>query len=567
MSQRLVIGSRGSELALWQARHIQQCLKEAHPGLEVIIEIITSKGDKIQDVPLAKIGSKGLFTKELEVALLDGSIDLAVHSLKDLPTELPPGLALGAVPRRENPQDAFVGRTAQSLAELAQGATVGTSSLRRRAQLLAARPDLNIVDLRGNVPTRIEKMSSEGMDAIILAAAGLIRLKMDQHISECLDHSTMLPAVSQGALGIEIRDNDSRVAGLVRVLHHDATFDVVTAERALLSGLGGGCQTPLGALCTTENDRLYLNARIVSPDGTQVFTVSLDGSKHAAAALGQQAAQDLLAQGADRIVAELDAGTEATGTPLQGKRIAITRAQDQSQKLTAALHGLGAEVISFPTIDVRAVTPDTEPPEASTCDWLIFTSVNGVRYFSQALEARGRNLDAFSRTSICAIGSGTSTLLQEMGLSVSLSPNTATAEELGKTLTALEGDLNGKNILLPRGNLARTTLPEILRTAGATVMESIVYETQCTAPDAAAVRAFLQQGLDAITFTSASTAENLATILGAEQWSELAGRCTIASIGPITTDALKAMGVPPTLEAEQHDIPGLVRALTKHFQG
>ena len=178
MENRLIIGSRGSALALWQAKYIQSQLQEAHSGLTVDIEVIASKGDKIQDVPLAKIGGKGLFTKELEVALLEGSIDLAVHSLKDLPTELPPGLALGAVPAREKAQDAFVGRTANTLEALPKGATVGTSSLRRRAQLLAARPDLNIVDLRGNVPTRIEKMSAQGMDAIILAAAGLIRLEM-----------------------------------------------------------------------------------------------------------------------------------------------------------------------------------------------------------------------------------------------------------------------------------------------------------------------------------------------------------------------------------------------------
>ena len=563
MTQRLVIGSRGSELALWQARYIQQRLKDAHAGLEVEIEIITSKGDKIQDVPLAKIGGKGLFTKELEVALLDGSIDLAVHSLKDLPTELPAGLALGAVPEREQAQDAFVGRTAQTLAELAEGATVGTSSLRRCAQLLAARPDLNIVDLRGNVPTRVEKLESEGMDAIILAAAGLIRLEMAEHISETLDHDVMLPAVSQGALGIEIRDNDPRVAELVGVLHDEATYNAVTAERALLSGLGGGCQTPLGASCVQTGDSLALKARIVSPDGTQVFDVALEGTAATAQDMGQAAAQALLAQGADVIVAALDAGTEATGTPLQGKHIVITRAKAQSEKLTQALEGLGAEVTAFPTIEVDAVTPEAPICEAAFCDWLIFTSANGVRYFQQALKNQGRQLEDFASVSICAIGTATASLLQELGLSVSLTPNTATAEELGKTLTALEGDLAGKRIVLPRGNLARTELPEHLREAGASVTEVVVYETRCTHPDEAAIAALMAATPDAVTFTSASTAENLATILGNEALAELAAKTRFASIGPVTTEALDILGYGPAIEAEQHDIPGLVRALTQ----
>ena len=251
--------------------------------------------------------------------------------------------------------------------------------------------------------------------------------------------------------------------------------------------------------------------------------------------------------------------------PLQGKRIAITRAKNQSRKLTQALEGLGAAVLSFPTIAVAGTTPESPIPLPEDCDWLVFSSANGVRYFAAALEATDRSLQDFAQVSICAIESATAETLQTLGMSVSLTPANATAEDVGETLAALEGGLTGKRILLPRGDLAKSTLPDRLRDAGAEVMECVVYTTTPAQPDAAAVSEFLDSAPNVITFTSASTAEHLVRILGPEAFDGLAAGCVLASIGPVTTQALLDLGHTPAIEAEQHDIPGLVRAITGYF--
>ncbi|MEN6603938.1 MAG: hydroxymethylbilane synthase, partial [Bryobacteraceae bacterium] len=258
----LVIGSRGSQLALWQAKWVAARLAEL--GVKTRIEIIKTTGDKITDVPLAQVGAKGLFTKEIEEALLDGRVDLAVHSLKDLPTEVPSGLTVAAIPAREDARDAMVGCT---LAALPQRARVGTSSLRRSAQLHSLRPDLTIEPLRGNLDTRIRKLTEVRYDAILLAAAGLKRLGWGDRVSELLPAGVMCPAVGQGALAIETRDDDGDAHQIVRRLDDAVTRAAVTAERALLGALGGGCQVPIGCHATVDADALKLTAIVASPDG------------------------------------------------------------------------------------------------------------------------------------------------------------------------------------------------------------------------------------------------------------------------------------------------------------
>src|SRR6266436_618808 len=257
----IVIGSRGSQLALWQARHVAALLAEL--GARTRLEIIKTTGDKITDVPLSQVGGKGLFTKEIEEALLDGSIDLAVHSLKDLPTELPEGLVLAAIPEREDPRDAMVGCT---LASLPLGAKVGTSSLRRAAQLRRLRPDLQVESIRGNLDTRLRKLDEGQYDAILLAAAGLKRLGWADRIAEILAPEVMCPAVGQGALAIETR---AAGAGFdaVQSLDHAATHAAVTAERGVLGALGGGCQVPIGAYATVSGNRMRVHAIVAAPDG------------------------------------------------------------------------------------------------------------------------------------------------------------------------------------------------------------------------------------------------------------------------------------------------------------
>jgi hydroxymethylbilane synthase len=293
----LTIGSRGSQLALWQARWIQARLESY--GVESRLEIIHTTGDKITDVPLSKVGTKGLFTKEIEEALLSGAIDLAVHSLKDMPTELPDGLTLAAIPEREDPRDALVGR---SLATLAQQARVGTSSLRRAAQLRARRPDLDIENIRGNLDTRLRKLDAGQYDAIVLASAGLRRLGWENRITELLDPQVMCPAVGQGALAVETRANGGAAEEIAKRLEHRESRIAVTAERAVLAALGGGCQVPIGAYATVDAGTVHLRAIIVSPDGTQIIRKESSGATGDAASIGGALGDELLAEGGRQIL-------------------------------------------------------------------------------------------------------------------------------------------------------------------------------------------------------------------------------------------------------------------------
>jgi hydroxymethylbilane synthase len=292
----LVIASRGSQLALWQAHWVERTLTAA--GHQCRIEIIKTTGDKITDVPLAKVGTKGLFTKEIEEALLDGRADLAVHSLKDLPTELPEGLVLAAVPEREDPRDAVVGKR---LADLPPGAKVGTSSLRRAAQLRALRPDLQVESVRGNLDTRLRKLDEGQYDAILLAAAGLKRLGWGDRIAEILPFEVMCSAVGQGALAIETRAAGAGYDACA-ALDHAATHAAVTAERGVLGALGGGCQVPIGAHATVENGRLRLMAMVASPDGLEIVRAEAEGPVAQAETIGRTLGAELLEHGASRIL-------------------------------------------------------------------------------------------------------------------------------------------------------------------------------------------------------------------------------------------------------------------------
>jgi hydroxymethylbilane synthase len=305
LNNRLVIGTRGSQLALWQANWVKASLETLHPGLTCDLNVIKTKGDKILDVPLAKVGGKGLFVKEIEEALLREEIDLAVHSMKDMPGELPPGLGIGAVPERETPVDVLISKNGLKLEELPQGAVIGTSSLRRGAQLLHARPDLDIKTLRGNVPTRIRKLREANLDAIILAAAGVKRMGMADQVTQELPVEVMLPAVGQGALCIETRAEDPRVMPLVSSLEHGPTRSAVTAERAFLQRLEGGCQVPIAAYATLKGKVITLASLVADLNGTRVIRSLRKGWTDGAVQLGVDAAEELLFRGAGAILDEL----------------------------------------------------------------------------------------------------------------------------------------------------------------------------------------------------------------------------------------------------------------------
>ena len=307
MPQPLKIGTRGSKLALWQANWVKTTLQTLFPVQPVELVVIKTRGDKILDVPLAKVGGKGLFVKELEEAIADGRADMAVHSMKDMPAVIPPGLTIGAVPERESPQDVLISRDRLTLSQLPSGARIGTSSLRRAAQLRRLRPDLQILPLRGNLDTRLKKLFSQGLDALVLAAAGVKRLGLDAKITEYLDTTVMLPSVGQGALCIETRIDDPRVGPLVGRLDHPATRTVVSGERAFLKRLEGGCQVPIAGLGRLEGARFVLDGLVAAVDGSKVFRDSLAGPHTDAARVGVRLAERLLDRGAGHLLAALKA--------------------------------------------------------------------------------------------------------------------------------------------------------------------------------------------------------------------------------------------------------------------
>jgi hydroxymethylbilane synthase len=309
MTRKFVIGTRGSDLALWQAEHVKSTLESEFPDRVFEKKIIRTTGDDQLDVALSKIGDKGLFTRQIEAELLSGSIDLAVHSLKDLQTEQPDGLVIGAVCKRETPNDIFVAKNGESIGDVRTGGRIATGSLRRRSQLLHFRPDLEIVEIRGNVPTRLRKFDESDLDGMVLAFAGVHRLGFDERISELIHFDIMLPAVGQGAVAVEVRDNDEEVLEVVRALEHRETRYSITAERSFLRTLEGGCQVPIGAYAGFDSGQLTLQGFVGSLDGSTTFREQIVGGADEAEALGRRLAERLIAEGAADLLA--DARVEA----------------------------------------------------------------------------------------------------------------------------------------------------------------------------------------------------------------------------------------------------------------
>jgi len=305
MREKIIIATRGSKLALWQAEWVREKILKIEPSLRVELLKIKTTGDKILDVPLAKVGGKGLFVKEIEEALIRKEADLAVHSMKDVPTELPEGLHLGAILIREDPRDAFISNRYKSFESLPKGAVIGTSSLRRSCQLLSIRGDLNIQTLRGNLDTRLRKLDEGQFDAIILASAGVKRLGFEKRISEIIPDEISLPAIGQGAVGIECRVDDDFINNLIRPLNHEETELCVRAERAVLRRLEGGCQVPIAAYSVLNGQRLYMRALVGSINGDRIIRADIEGLPEEAESLGKKLAEELLTKGAREILEEV----------------------------------------------------------------------------------------------------------------------------------------------------------------------------------------------------------------------------------------------------------------------
>ena len=576
----LKIGSRTSDLAMWQTNHVIARLQAAWPGLACRVEPFITQGDKTLDKPLPQIGGKGLFTAELESALRDGRIDLAVHSLKDLPVEDAPGLALGAILNRAPVADGLVARNGWTLATLPPGAIVGTSSNRRRAQLLAVRPDLRVESIRGNVQTRARKVAEGQYDATILAEAGLRRLEMADLVTEWLPLETMLPAPGQGALAVQCRADDPATLALLAAIEDEGVRTAVTTERPFLQALGGGCSAPIAAYAEinrgeAEGAEIFLRGLVGSVDGRTLIRVQ--GSGPDPAELAQQLAAQALALGAAALlengqlsIANRQSPIANRQSPLSGKRILVTRSPEQAQDFADSLAALGAEPVVFPVIQFEPLPTDL--PDPAAYDWLIFTSANAVDFFFERLETRDWRLKTISNLQspvsslpkIAAVGSATAVKLTALGVPVDFMPDEFTGEQLVLGL----GDVAGRRVLLPRAKIGRPEIVNLLRERGAVVDDVALYDTVTAVPTPAAL-AELEKGVDAITFTSPSSVRNFLQIVESRPQGflkPLGSTAVIACIGPVTAAEARQSGFTVHVIPEAYTIDGLIEALIRYWE-
>lgn len=547
---------------------------EHHPGLQVETVIIRTTGDRFVDTPLKEIMGKGVFVKEIEEALLEGRIDFAVHSMKDLPTETALGLAIVAVVEREDCRDAFIGREKGSLKDLPPGSKIGTGSLRRKVQILHHRPDVVVSPIRGNVDTRLRKMDQGEVDALVMAVAGLKRIQCEGRISEILEPDVCLNAVAQGALGLEAREG-SDLSELVRFLHHGSTSTEVLAERAFLRRLGGGCQVPVGARGLVTGQRLRLLGVVGDPDNGRLVSESVEGDTEQAEQLGKELAERLLAAGAGEFLApgRIDVGVGGVGSlqgaPLSGRRVVITRPRHQSAAFAQRIKRLGGQVLEFPTIEIAP--PENYGPldkaiaEVEKYDWIIFTSANGVERFIERFRRQREDLEILKPLRVVAIGPETARTLESHGLHVDLVPGEYRAEAI---LDHLEpGQIQGKRILLPRAAQAREVLPQTLREWGAEVDVVAAYRTVPTRSDPHELRSILARGeVDMVTFTSSSTVAHFMEFLGGKKGAGLMEKVAVACIGPISQRTAEEMGLRVDVVARDYTIQGLTEVIVEFFR-
>ncbi len=551
---KIVFGSRGSDLALTQTRTVMARLASVCSELEIELRVIKTTGDIKADASLEEIGGLGAFTREIEMALLNGEIDVAVHSLKDLPTKQPEGLIVAAVAGRECPNDMLITKEGYTLQSLPVGAVVGTSSLRRRAQLLALRPDLDVRELRGNVPTRLRRVSDGELDAVILAAAGLNRLGLSGRSGIYqLSATEMLPAPGQGALALETRSNDDRVLQLLAKLHDPEVAAAVNCERAALQAFGGGCRAPLGVYAQVMDNVIHVQAFAANMETGKVVRLERDAPVDYAMSLGEE------------IGRELHDALHPRGHILAGRRIVITRAPHQAASFGRMLEEAGADVFYLPLIDIAPVPDAVLPDPSEEFDWLIFTSVNAVECFHWVLQQHGRGISAYSNARIAAIGEATAAAIKACGLQVDCMPESHVSHALVDALLAHEAQPEGKRVLLLQGNLARPVVAEALTAKGMDVHAVVVYQTVSCAVSEAASSELQKFKPHCISFFSPSMVN---TYISTGLRDNLVQSSTVvlhASIGPVTTSALQQGGCTPIAEAAQQNEASLMDAIATFF--
>lgn len=566
--QTIRIGTRGSKLALYQAYRVKDELEKAYPGISFEIVIIKTKGDIILDVPLSKIGDKGLFTKELETAMFNNEIDMAVHSLKDLPTTFPEGAKLGAVLKRGDVRDALISSGNRKLSDLTSEDIIATSSLRRKAQLLKINKDFKIVEIRGNVNTRIRKMQEGFCDVMIMAAAGLQRLEMDEFISELIDPEVMIPACSQGAIAIEIRDNDAFIEDLLSKINDSETFITTAAERAFLKTLEGGCQIPVGSFSKIEGNQFHITGFISNIDGSQFLKESATAEIENAVEISVSIAKKLYANGGREIleaIRDLNLAAPKLELPLKDKVIISTRAVESGDNLPELLKSQGAEVIVFPMIEVcPAVLNSVETAMLNKLDqfnWLFFTSKNGVlNFFKQLSDLKGSTALP-QHIKIAVIGSKTASELDYYGYAPDFISNGNTSDDFLKEFYKSVNPENQK-ILLSLGNLAEDTLYERLKKEN-NVQRINVYQTnKPKTVDNKIINLIRDKKFDLIIFTSPSCFHHFC--LYVEQ--DVIRNLKMASIGSTTTKAIEDEGYTVALTASRSNVEGLVEAITEYYK-
>src|SRR5882724_3144179 len=541
MKTKIVIGTRGSQLSLIQTNIVKNLLRPLVPHNSIEIKIIKTTGDKnMNPIPLDSIG-KGWFTKEIDRQLLEGNIDLAVHSFKDLPDTLPLGLTIAAIPEREDAREALVARNGLPLQKLKKGAVIGTDSTRRKIQLLKMRSDVVIKSIRGNVNRRLEKLDNEEYDAVCLAVAGLKRLGMTNRISHYFDETDFVPSPGQGALAIITKKSNKALNKIISQLNHQPSVAAVIAERIFSRLLGGGCKMPIGAYAHCVGSTMTLYGMVGSLDGKKIIKDSITGDIKNYSALSEKLANRF--------------------SP-QAKYIVMTRPVLENDAFTKSLKKSGILFLSYPSITTSNNASEKMIEKYFTdktdYDWLIFTSANGVRFFMDALQKADYEKKDLQKIAIAAVGPQTAKEVEKYNLDVSFIPSKFTTADLAKELP----NITGKKLLLPRSNIASTALQKQLLARGATVTNIPIYKTEYASSDLTNFLSLIHnKQILCITFTSPSTVKGFIKNITDSKSQEKIFSVPVVSIGPVTTKALQKVGFKKIYTAEVHTIKGMLAKL------
>jgi len=567
-TKTIKIGTRGSKLALYQAFLVQEELQKNFPETTFILEIIKTKGDQILDVALSKIGDKGLFTKEMETALFNGEIDMAVHSLKDLPTKFPEGAKLGAVLKRGDIRDALISSDGRKIKDLTSEDVIATSSLRRKAQLLRINPEFRIIEIRGNVNTRIRKMQEGYCDVMVMAGAGLQRLEMGEYISELFDPELMIPACSQGAIAVEIRENDPDTEALLSKINHQDTFLATEAERTFLGTLEGGCQIPVGSYTSIKGDKFKITGFISSIDGTKFLRESAEGDISQAVYLSAKLAKNLFNSGGAEILKEIrneNLANPQADLALKDKVIISTRPLETSDTFPETIRAVGAKLFSLPMIEIVPSPLDPQMAEKlnnlEQYEWIFFTSKNGVvNFFKQLIDATG-STELPKTVKLAVIGFKTGLELEYYGYAPTFISEENTAEEFLNRFNA-KYQAENLNILLSLGNLADNTLQNNLSLRNSVHRIDVYQTVKPAVADPEIMEMIKNDEYDLIVFTSPSTFHNFSSFYDAT----LLGKLKMASIGSVTTKAIQKAGFEPLFTAKKSNAEGIRDAITEFYQ-